>query len=66
VLTPAGAGSVKVGSEWKPVNTVSVKVDGNWREVNAAWVKIGGVWKQLSSLGGATSITTTTNTTNFG
>jgi hypothetical protein len=65
-MTPAGAGQVKVGGAWKPVNTVSVKVDDVWRGIEAAWVKHDGVWRPLSSIGSAKTITTTVNTTNFG
>lgn len=66
VLTPAGAGSVKVGTDWKPVNTLSVKVGGIWREVKASWIKLNGVWRQVSSNASSTSISTTVNTSNFG
>lgn len=66
VMTPAGAGRVKVSGAWKPVNTVSVKVDDVWRGIEAAWVKHDGVWRPLSSIGSAKTITTTVNTTNFG
>ena len=66
VMTPAAAGRVKVGGEWKPVNTLSVKVDGSWRGIESAWVKQSGVWHQISSIGSPNSISTTFSTTNFG
>jgi hypothetical protein len=66
VFSGGGAGRVKVGGVWKPVNTLAVKVSDVWRSIQAAWVKQDGEWKLMPSIGIPTSLTTTFSRNNFG
>jgi hypothetical protein len=45
-----GAGSVKVGNNWKPIVENYVKANGQWKTITGAWVKANGAWKLISSL----------------
>jgi len=47
VFTASTFGGVKVGGDWKGLNSSYVKVAGEWKTLQNAWVKVNGQWRSL-------------------
>jgi len=62
-LGGAGTAKIKVDNAWKQVTGQWVKVGGSWKIITDSSVKAGGSW---ASLFGATPISVSVNTSNFG